>query len=308
MNISSAMLAAGTILAAALIAWVVDLVRNDRLPRGILLVLGSLSALGLVAMVISDLDDVASQYWSDHSVASAILSSLLLVGTVYIFYENNEQQRQDAMVTGLSGAGVGGIVDHMIDLEIALALLSQDKEPPALHPIWWKDWLDGKPLRWLRNGRGELTKKDAHDPRTMAVAARADCALGGELIDQCVRRLLAAMRDWTPLISASTAGTEALLLLSHVRVELMQLQANYQPGCTDSAILVGQIRNKLRVLALCFEDWSFGDSVAENNSFRRPEIMFTAAPGAPEEPHFPSVDNRELSEKLESASAQIGFS
>ena len=211
------------------VAGLVQLVRKDRLPHGAVLAMTIVCGVGLLAMILTDwpLEDLAS-FWADHSVLAGVISSLLLVGLVFLVYERGEQSRQGELARGLSGAGAGGIVDHIIDVEVALALLSADKKPSELEPAHWAKWdKPEKPLRWLREGRDEVLNSPAEpgrDPRALSVAAEHPLVpWGQQLIDQAIRRLLAAMRDWAPLVGASEDGTAALLLLSRVRSDLMEL-------------------------------------------------------------------------------------
>ncbi|GAA3691077.1 hypothetical protein GCM10022376_33490 [Yimella lutea] len=81
-----------------------------------------LCGAGLVAMIVSDFPLTANRFWADHSVLAAMLSSALLVGAVYLAYEYRELERQAELARGLSGTGLAGVVDHMVDLELALVL------------------------------------------------------------------------------------------------------------------------------------------------------------------------------------------
>ena len=187
------------------VAALVHLIRNDRLPNGAMLVVTVGCAAGLLAMILTDwpLENLA-KFWADHSILASILSSVLLLSLVFLVYERGEQRRQHQLADGLSGAGAGGIVDHVVDVEVALGLLSSPRTPAELEPESWGSWIEpGRPLRWLRQGRDEILRSD-RDPRRLRIDPdQALAPWGRELIDQAIRRLLAAMRDWSPLVGAS---------------------------------------------------------------------------------------------------------
>lgn len=290
----------GIVVVLALgIALTTHKVRNGSLSSRIALVAAVACSVGLLGMVLTDWPwELLNTFWADHSVLTSLLSSILLVGLVFLVYERGEQRRQEEMVEGLTGAGVGGMVDHVIDVETALAILVLRTPPDQISPQHWAHWRDdGKPLRWLRSGREILTCSD--DPRKSPTGSDASMpAWGDEILDQSIRRLLSGMRDWAPLIGASKDGTSVLLLLSEIRVDLMRLHdLCFAVGATtagaDLPRTVDSIRVRLRVFALCFEKWSG----AENN---RPEILSTFAPLVSPPPVFRGT-SKALSERLERA-------
>lgn len=300
------------IAAAGALAVVVSLIRSDRLPRGAILFVTLLCGGGLLTMILTDwpLENLA-KFWADHSVLAGVLSSLLLIALVFLVYERTEQKRQDELAEGLSGAGAGGIVDHIIDVEVALALLSAVGNPAMVEPLHWAKWKEpGKPLRWLREGRGEILNSPAEpdrDPRSLSVSSDRPLApWGQELVDQAMRRLLAAMRDWASLVGASKDGTAALLLLSKIRVDLMKLHDLYprevadQPSKDDrrqAALLVARLRTRLRILARSFEHWSGADRP-------RRELLDDASPLPPVWPGFDGA-GRTLTKRLRDAATEL---
>lgn len=310
---TDALLSLLVVVVAVALAAVVWLIRNDRMPHAAVLAATAVCVVGLLAMILTDWPLVnLAQFWADHSVLAGTLSSLLLVGIVFLVYERGEKKRQEELAEGLSGAGAGGIVDHIVDAEVALALLSSPTDPATREPQFWADWATpGKPLRWLRAGRGVILNSPtdpARDPRS--VKGTADDPLqpwGRELIDQSIRRLLAAMRDWSSLIGSSGDGTEALLLLSRVRTDLMELYDlypdDYQAGSLQDRQrayeLAEQLRIRLRILAAAFEEWSGA------NTFRR-EVLPDAAPLPPVLPDFGRT-GATLSRRLADTAAALGF-
>lgn len=302
-----------TVIAAAIgIGLLVHRIRLDQLPPWATAAVTIVCGAGLIGMVLTDwpMENLAD-FWASHSVLAGMLSTLLLVGLVFLVYERAEQAHQDKLADGLSGAGLGGMVDNVVDVETALALVSAPGAPAQLQPSHWAQWdTPGKPLRWLREGRQEiLTSED--DPRRLP--ARLQSAgvpsWAPELVSQSLRRLLSGMRDWSPLIGASQEGTAALLVLSDVRSDLMALQSQLTKGgsvdlsdkdreAVERAL--DSLRSRLRVLAICFEDWS-GAPV------RRSEILETHAPLASDPPEFRSV-GRTLHDRLARAGTDLNQS
>lgn len=121
---------------------------------------------------------------ADHSVLASLLSSLLLVGLVFMVYEQSERKHQEQLTVGLSGAGAGGLVDHLVDAEVALALVTLP-EPPETVTSGWSGWAaPGKPLRWLRESR-EALDGGSSDPRVMTPSSTQTIAPErAELVDQ----------------------------------------------------------------------------------------------------------------------------
>ena len=94
------------------------------------------------------------------------------------------------------------------------------------------------------------------------------------LIDQCVRRLLSGMRDWTPLIGTSKNGVVALLAISELRKDLMELSVLVEQGHAGGDELLVNLRQRLRVLAYFFEERSGARP-------HRPEILQSFYPLPP---------------------------
>jgi hypothetical protein len=271
-------------------------VRNNRLLRGPMSAITILCGGAMLAMVLTDFPlEMLNDFWAGHSVLASLLSSLLLVGLVFMVYQHGEQRKQQRLANGLTGAGLGGFVEAVVDVEVALALLSCPQQPDQIQPQHWSGWTSpGKPLRWLRYGRDILTSEN--DPRNAPVPVDQPIAPWGQcLIDQAIRRLLGAMRDWSPLIGASEDGTEILLLLSDVRADLMKLRGSLPAGALSAPgalSVLTRLRIRLRVLALCCETW--------NEAPLREEIIDTLDLLSQALPEF-KTESRSLKKRLDAS-------
>lgn len=201
---------------------------------------------------------VLSKFWADHSVLSAVLSSLLLVGVGFLAFEVHDTRVQSELDDNVTAAGMGGIVDHVVDIEVALTLASAPKPPD---PVQWGDWsANGRPLRWLRDRRELLNRAEAGgpsatDPRRHEppgqLADGAD-SWRTDLLDQCVRRVIAALRDWAPVLGRSRNGQAALVDLGKLRNELLKVQAAlvagaYIRGVPNNGARAGLSRHRPRL-------------------------------------------------------------
>ena len=104
-------------------------------------------------------------FWDEHGVLSGTVQSVLLFGVGLLSYEAGQLRAQERLDESVTAAGLGGIVDHVVDVEVGLAFLSSP-QPPDAHG--WA-WSPGKPLQWLRQGRDRLSRSAADrtgDPRT----------------------------------------------------------------------------------------------------------------------------------------------
>ena len=153
-------------------------------------------------------------FWDEHGVLAGTVQSVLLFGVGLLSYEAGQLRAQERLDESVTAAGLGGIVDHVVDVEVGLAFLSSS-EPPDAHG--WA-WSPGRPLQWLRQGRQRLSRAASDrtgDPRTwLATLPDTDDPKWREAVDQCIRRLLVALRDWTPIIATSRNGTRVLVAIA----------------------------------------------------------------------------------------------
>lgn len=247
------------------LAWVVFVIRRGELSAGWIRSLGLACAFGVLAMLLSDWpSEGLADFWAQHTVLASLLSSVLLLGLIFLVYSEQERQHQVEIDRSITAAGLGGIVDHMVDVEVALALLSRANPPDSA----WPDWsADGRPLAWLRTHRDRLARISSgvgpNDPRGARVVLDADqhaTTWGRELIDQSVRRLLASLRDWSPVIRGSRKSEAVLVEIAKLRNDLMGLSAL---GTVEAEDAVLELRWRLRILALCFERLSGASGLRE---------------------------------------------
>lgn len=253
----------GVLAASGTVAVLVYLAREQYISRTGVHALTITCALALVAMLVTDWPtEILADFWADHSVLAGLLSTVLLVGVVFLVFEDAERRAQERLDNSLTAAGLGGIVDHVIDVEMALALVARPDAPDRVgFPAWSEP---GKPLSWVRERREALGAPTEHrdatvdDPR-LQPAWLGDCELGESLwrltiIDECVRRLLGAIRDWSPVVNNSRNGMMVLIALSQIRNDLMSLAHSIQNGeTTKAAENLAKQRSRLRLLAYFME-------------------------------------------------------
>lgn len=235
----------------ALVAVVIVRAREGRLGRRALLALAGLCSLGLVAMTITDWPaENLARFWADHSVLSATLSTLLLVGAGFLAFEARDNLEQQQLTESLATAAFGGLVDHMIDIDLALALLCDLSPPPTMDA-------EGKPLRWLRDSRDRYVLRHDDDPRHVLPGSIGEASLDEwreQLVDQSLRRVMAAMRDWSPLLCQTRQGTAVLVRVGRLRNGLLLLQRQLDNDDLVRASEQAQVlRGECEVLALGLE-------------------------------------------------------
>ena len=174
---------------------------------------------------------------------------------------------------------MGGIVDKLIDVDVALGLVCSGEDPRA---SGWTDYsTTGRPLRWIRQHRDRLADRAGHsrdeDPRTWParLPPTADAAWRVDLVDQCIRRLLTAIRDWSPVINTSRNGTQVLIAIAELRKDLMALDTRLTGEGQDPLPLLVSLRQRVRLLSAFLE-------VLSGAVPPRPEILLTFDPVQPE--------------------------
>lgn len=85
------LLSIGVVTCAVAIGLLVHRIRGDHLSPQTTLLVSVACGVGLIVMVLTDWPvESMSRFWADHSVLASLLSSLLLVGLVFMVYEQSE--------------------------------------------------------------------------------------------------------------------------------------------------------------------------------------------------------------------------
>jgi hypothetical protein len=261
-------------IAIAVAVWRLgDRARKQQLTARTAAVFAGACAVLLIVLIATDwpLTDwptpAINAFWDEHGVLSGTVQSVLLFGVGLLSYESGQLRAQERLDESVTAAGLGGIVDHVVDVEVGLAFLSSP-EPPDAHG--W-DWSPGKPLQWLRQGRDRLSRSATDrtsDPRTWpaGLPETDDSRWRKELTDQCIRRLLVALRDWTPIIATSRNGTRVLVAIAELRKDLVELEAHLGGDRQVVEPLLVSLRARARLLAYFLEMKSGADPL-------RPEVL-----------------------------------
>ncbi len=231
-----------------------------------LLAAAGLCFAGLVIMNISDWPwEVLTEFWRDHAVVSATVSTLLLVGVGFLAFEVRDVQKQKSLDDGITAAGHSGLVDYLVQVEVALALVQQPAPPSQ---DMWAGWSRAeRPLRWLRQHQDKLDKHDgkvnAADPRRFGPAHAADLVGQSDwrldLLDQCVRRVISGIKGWAPVVGRSRVGLDTLLAFGKLRNRLLVLAdlIDFSDGDADleeAAKLLTSLRASCRANARKLEN------------------------------------------------------
>ena len=251
--------------ASVLLGLVIMLAREGRIRSRYLGALAVVCSIGLLAMLITDWpSEVLARFWADHSVVAGVLSTVLMLGIGFLVFEVRDVNAQEALDNSLTAAGFGGLVDHVVDVEVAMALVAAGSPPDHL----WrrKRSKTDRPLRWLRTSRSQLARSTAGGPAPTDPRSRIDSEwpLSGkaepwriELVNQCVRRLLAGIRDWAPVVGRSRSGVNALITFAELRNRLLEIETCLRNGDFVAADeLVRDVRRRCRVLAYTLEQSS----------------------------------------------------
>jgi hypothetical protein len=215
-----------------------------------------------------------NEFWDQHSIVTGTINSVLLLGVGLLAYEAGQLRAQERLDESVTAAGLGGIVDHLVDVEVGLALLSSP-DSPDVHG-WSDTWATGRPLEWLRRRRSRLYRTSTDrsgDPRTWpaTLPETADPQWRADLVDQCIRRLLVALRDWTPIIATSRNGTRVLVAIAELRKDLVELDAHLGDDREVVEPMLVSLRARARLLAYFLELKSGADPL-------RPEVLDSFAP------------------------------
>jgi hypothetical protein len=271
--IAFASVAVGSAILIALL-W---MARAGRLPPWLISVLGATSLMLLAAAITADFTSIGP-LMAQHSVTSSVVVTILIASTVYFTWEAREQSKQSDLANKVSAIGFAGIVEHLATIELALSFVGDRSRSDSLND----DQLSGRPLRWARVFLRDISAP-IEDPRLQRTAfedGEPPTPRDVTIIEQCVRRISSSLKEWNTLLSVSTAGTEAMTLMSDLRLRLMLLQsksmtASLTGGCTEQGIRgdLSQLCLDTRVLSVCFDTWGseeMAESVARGIALRTP--------------------------------------
>ena len=88
-------------------AFVVRGARRGSIGRRTLIALAALCAAGLVTMTLTDWPaETLDNFWADHSVLSATLSTVLLVGAGFLAFEAQDTLEQQRLTESLATAAL----------------------------------------------------------------------------------------------------------------------------------------------------------------------------------------------------------
>lgn len=270
------LVAGGLLVVAALYFVAVRAARRRAWSARVLIGLSVLSGVVLLAMVLTDWPgEQLNQFWADHSIFASVLSTVLLVSLGYLAFEARETAEQADLNRSVTSAGLSGLVDHLVDVDIALSMLASETAPEQMYA-------EGRPLRWIRSVREERQRKSTvskaglmlrSDFPTQSAPLEA-MAWRTDLIDQTIRRIIGGMRDWAALIAVSEDGRAVLKRFGQVRLDLLELQDHIRKGRPDNARTdVAGLRTYVQLFALALERISSPD-------YLRPGIVAIPANGS----------------------------
>ena len=242
---------------------VVLLSRRTRIPHGWLIAGAAACWLAFVVLNISDWPlETLAPFWRDHAIISGTISAVLLLAIGFLAFEVYDRQQQEQMDRAIVAAGRAGVVDHLIEIDVALSLAAAGSQAHTAE--MWPTWREpGRPLRWLRVGRDRLNTTDGvpsgEDPRAMPLPTSiSNDEWRREIVDQSLRRLMAGMRDWANLLGRSRDGQQDLADLGEVRLRLLELHAALARGDAGGAgRILAACQRSVRTMGWRFEERSF---------------------------------------------------
>jgi hypothetical protein len=239
------------VVAGALTVVVVLLVRGRLRGRVTGRVKFSLALASLALLIaVTALDwplAAVGEFFSTHSVFTGMVTTVLLLGAGYFAWDSEAERRAEYLDDGLTAAGLGGLVETLADIDFILTALLTDPAEVA------RRRQSGKPLRWVRTWRDDI-EAGGRDPRalpTQPPTALAESKVWRDtaevVVTECLRRLSGGLRDWAPLLTKTPAGSEALVLASRARYDLMKVEELDDWTSLGAGLSVGWDRARLRV-------------------------------------------------------------
>lgn len=280
------------LLLAFLTLAIVPVARRRRFGNNALNVVGFSALACFIALNLSDWPGGwLTEFWSKHSIVGATIDALLLAAVLFLLYKAGDLLVQKELDSKIAIAGRAGVVDHLVEVDVALSLAcASRRRVQRLWPDWDDDeWCEpGKALAWLRRDReiihtrgGVLTEDD---PRAWPITQPLRLEeWRRHLVDECLRRIMAAIRDWSVVLTRSREGQLDLIKLGEIRLQLILIDDHLESGQAAQAVAaIEKCRRTCRDLAFAFE-------TASKPNSPRPEVADSRL--------GPSPDGDQASEK-----------
>lgn len=216
--------------------------------------------LGVVCLVLFMLMNISdwpggflNTFWLNHAIIGASAGTLLLGATVFLVYRHRDQQAQNRLAESIVDAGQSGLVEQLVNIDVALSLLCAQDESPLCA---WPDWNGpGRPLRWLNERRYELLSTQNYrakltDPRALVPSSVIQMAVWRvELIRQMIRRISSGVKEWGPIMMQSRQGQRELVTYARLRVVLLHVEDNLCSSLEISTAPIVALQQEVRALA-----------------------------------------------------------
>ncbi|MGY6499917.1 MAG: hypothetical protein ACXIVQ_03325 [Acidimicrobiales bacterium] len=237
------------VLGAAAGAWFLTTrARRGHMSHQVLTYLAAACIAALAIITLSDWPaEWLNEFWSEHSILAGLVSTLLLVGAGLLGIESRHLEEEEKLSEAMAGTAFAGLVDPLLDIDLALAFLAQPSENMP------SDWSSpGKPLRWVRDLRSSEAALSRWTADPDALFQAADSRIAGAVLDACIRRTVGSARDWAALAAGSSDGRAVLAEFGSIRNELTRLEASIRRGDTVAEIWA-HLRADLQQTALALE-------------------------------------------------------
>ncbi len=242
-------------VAATLGGVIVRALATHRLGRRSNGALALASLAPLVALTASDWpSENLNTFWANHSILTSVLTTALLLAAGWLAIDLRGEHLALEVDDSVTGAGLGGLVEALADIDFALTALLADAGVAAHRT-------DSKPLRWVRLWRDQQATMGS-PPDSGPLTPPGDKVrdhewrrLAEDVVNECLRRLSGGLRDWAPLLTHTRDGSASLVRAARIRLLLMDIE-DLDPTRDRVAatnVVWDRIRAECRLLALGFE-------------------------------------------------------
>ena len=175
-----------------------------------------------VIWVVGDLFGDGIREWSaEHTVASAVGVSLVLVGAGSAGYFASSAIRRRRMDDAITATGFAAIVDCLAEMDRMLLLArARPTEVRQIRSEHLVREAGRRPYRWYRRVSPELA--DINE----APDTCSDAELMTSVAGDCIRMLMAALRGWADLLTRTDSGIETMAALGEIRIRLVQVASD----------------------------------------------------------------------------------